>query len=258
MEQYLRDRQKQERISRVTGVILTVAIHVAAASCFAFTGLKYIWPPPQEQTFLIDFEEEVQPKVRQVRTGTQPRAEEVDRTKELELVQRSESPYTATKRNATAQAKPDAHGDVEVPAPKEPEINTNALFPGMSKKDSTKTAPHSATDPSNEFKAGEVKGNTKVGKTEGTPNAHLKGRSVLGTLPRPTYAAQKDGVVVVSIWVDQYGTVKKAIPGAGGTTVTDKDLWNAARKAAMEAHFNQSGDAPALQEGTITYIFKLK
>ena len=147
---------------------------------------------------------------------------------------------------------------MEVPAPKEPEINTNALFPGMSKKDSTKTAPHSATDPSNEFKAGEVKGNTKVGKTEGTPNAHLKGRSVLGTLPRPTYASQNDGIVVVSIWVDQYGTVKKAIPGAGGTTVTDKDLWNAARKAAMEAHFNVSGDAPALQEGTITYIFKLK
>jgi hypothetical protein len=52
--------------------------------------------------------------------------------------------------------------------------------------------------------------------------------------------------------------VKKAVPGASGTTVTDKELWNAARKAAMEAHFNVNGEAPALQEGTITYIFKLK
>ncbi|MBP3794809.1 MAG: energy transducer TonB [Bacteroidales bacterium] len=91
---------------------------------------------------------------------------------------------------------------------------------------------------------------------EGTPNAHLKGRIVLGTLPRPSYAAQKDGKVVVSIWVDQYGNVKKAVPGASGTTVTDKDLWDAARKAAMESHFNSSDDAPSLQEGTITYLFK--
>lgn len=87
--------------------------------------------------------------------------------------------------------------------------------------------------------------------------AYLEGRTVLGVLPRPTYAAQTSGVVVVSIWVDQYGTVQKAISGADGTTVTDKDLWNAARKAAMGAHFNMSADAPSLQQGTITYKFNL-
>jgi hypothetical protein len=52
--------------------------------------------------------------------------------------------------------------------------------------------------------------------------------------------------------------VTEAIPGAEGTTVTDKTLWNAARSAALKAHFNQSANAPALQTGTITYIFKLK
>ncbi len=62
----------------------------------------------------------------------------------------------------------------------------------------------------------------------------------------------------MKIWVDQYGTVTKAIAGADGTTVTDSRLWTAARNAAMGAHFNQSVDAPALQEGTITYIFSLK
>lgn len=87
--------------------------------------------------------------------------------------------------------------------------------------------------------------------------AYLEGRTVLGVLPRPTYAAQTSGIVVVSIWVDQYGTVQKAISGADGTTVTDKDLWNAARKAAMGAHFNMSADAPSLQQGTITYKFNL-
>ena len=108
------------------------------------------------------------------------------------------------------------------------------------------------------LKAGHPQGNTNVGKTDGSPNAHLQGRTVLGTLPRPSYAVQNSGIVVVKIWVDQYGTVQKAVAGHDGTTVTDKDLWNAARKAALGAHFNMSADAPALQEGTITYKFNLK
>ena len=65
-------------------------------------------------------------------------------------------------------------------------------------------------------------------------------------------------MIVVTIWVDQYGNVQKAAPGAEGTTLTDATLWAAARKAALEAHFNVEPDAPASQQGTITYNFKLK
>ncbi|MGN1215221.1 MAG: TonB family protein, partial [Candidatus Cryptobacteroides sp.] len=85
-----------------------------------------------------------------------------------------------------------------------------------------------------------------------------KGRNALGALPRPSYTVQDEGIVVVDIWVDNYGNVTKAVPGAKGTTVNNQSLWAAARAAAMKAHFNQSADAPALQQGTITYIFKLK
>jgi TonB family protein len=146
---------------------------------------------------------------------------------------------------------------VEVPAPKEPEINTNALFPGMSKKDSS-NAPHSASDPSAGFKAGHPKGNTSNGKADGVPNARLKGRNVLGALPKPDYTVQDEGTVVVEIWVNKSGNVTKALAGAQGTTVSNPTLWAAARVAAMKTHFNQSVDAPELQQGTITYIFKLK
>ena len=128
----------------------------------------------------------------------------------------------------------------------------------MSEKESTSTTPHSASEASEGFKAGQPDGNTPTGKTEGTANAHLKGRNVKGSLPKPTYSAQKEGTVVVRIKVDQYGNVVEAVPGVEGTTVTDKDLWNAARQAAMKAHFNQSADAPAVQMGTITYKFKLQ
>ncbi|MBQ6254517.1 MAG: TonB family protein [Bacteroidales bacterium] len=256
MKQYLREREREAKVSTTTGIVLTVAVHLVVLFSCAFTGLKYIYPPPQEQTFLIDFEEERPDPVRRQRQGRQPQAEDVDKTKPVELIQRSESPVKSDRPNKTAEAKPDDFGDVEVPAPKE-EINQNALFPGMSKKDSS-LAPHGSTDPSNEFKAGHPKGNTSTGKTDGVPNAHLKGRNVLGALPRPDYSVQDEGKVVVDIWVDNYGNVTKAIAGGQGTTVSNQALWAAARAAAMKAHFNQSADAPALQQGTITYIFKLK
>ena len=256
MKPYLRERDKDAKTSDVTGIVLTVGVHLVIFLCCAFTGMKYLYPPPQEQAFLIDFEEEPVPEVKRSDAGKQPEAEEIDLSKEVEIVQQSKSPVKSEKPNKTAEAKPDSHGDVEVPAPKE-EINKNALFPGMSKKDSS-LAPHGAKNQSAEFKAGQPKGNATVGKTEGTANARVKGRNVLGALPKPNGNGQDEGTVVVAIKVDQYGNVTEAKPGAQGTTVTNSALWNAARAAAMKTHFNQSADAPVLQEGTITYIFKLK
>ena len=259
MKEYIREREKQEKTSRIIGLALAVAIPVCAAVLCSFTGFKYIWPPPQENTFVIDYTEEFE-EVIQHRDGAQPMAEEIDLSKPIELIQKSESPYVATtEKNLTPASAPDTHGDVDVPVtPAEPVLDPRASFPGMSKKDTSLTAPHSASEVSEGFKAGQPSGNTDKGQTEGTPNAHLKGRNVVGTLPRPSYSIQESGTVVVTIWVDNYGNVTKALAGADGTTVTSTELWTAARNAAMKAHFNQKADAPALQQGTITYIFSLK
>ena len=80
---------------------------------------------------------------------------------------------------------------------------------------------------------------------------------VVGNLPRPVYNVQKEGIVVVAITIDQYGKVIEAVPGADGTTVKDQALWSAARKAAMESHFNTSNN-PTPNQGTITYNFTLE
>lgn len=259
MKEYIRERLKQEKTSRLIGAALAVAIPVCAAVLCSFTGFKYIWPPPQENSFVIDFTEETEDVI-QHRNGSQPVAEEIDLSKPIELIQKSESPYVATTtKNNTPATAPDDHGDVEVPTPPaEPVLDPRASFPGMSKKDTSLTAPHSASEASEGFKAGQPSGNTDKGQAEGTPNAHLKGRNVVGALPRPSYKVQQEGIVVVTVWVDQYGNVTKALAGADGTTVTSTELWTAARNAAMKAHFNQKADAPAMQQGTITYIFKLQ
>ena len=261
MADYLDKRKHTEKLSWVTGLGLTVLAHACLVVFGVFSGIKYLYPPPQEQTFLIDFTEPEPEPVLQEFNGTLPQSEEIDRSKPLELVQRSESPVQGKNANEAPEAKVDDFGDVEVkdPEPPKKEINQRALFRAADNKtDKDTLAPQTASRVSDALKAGHASGNTQVGKTNGAPNAHLKGRSVVGTLPSPNYNVQESGTVVVKIWVDQYGTVTKAIAGADGTTVTDSRLWTAARNAAMGAHFNQSVDAPALQEGTITYIFSLK
>ena len=253
-------RQKRERNATVTGILMTVALHACALVLVSFTGLKYLYPPPQEQSMLIDFSEEAPELIEQQMEGREPLADETDPEQPVELAQKSESPTEADRENLTPETKPDPVGDVDVPTPEpdEPELDPRAAFPGMAKKDTTLTAVHAAAEGSDAFKAGQVRGNTDSGRTDGKPNAHVKGRNTVGNIPRPVYNVQESGIVVVDIWVDNYGNVVKAVPGGDGTTVLDKTLYAAARKAAMETHFNMSADAPAMQEGTITYFFNLK
>ena len=260
MEPYIQERERQRKLAGGTGILLTVGVHLVLVVFGAFSGMKYLYPPPPEQTFLIDFSEPELQRPRQVRNGTQPQAEEIDRTKPLELTQRSEAQELGKNNNEAPEATGDDFGDVEKYEPsREKEINNRALFHAADNKTYKDTlAAQTASKVTEALQAGHASGNTTVGKSTGEPNAHLKGRKVEGVLPRPAYSGQAQGTVVVNIWVDQYGTVKRAEAGADGTTVIDNKVWAAARSAAMNAHFNMSADAPALQQGTITYIFKLK
>ena len=263
MQPYLRSRQAQDKRARWTGLAATVAVHALALVICLTAGLKYLDPPPPETSFLIDFEEELVEDVTPVETkvGRQPQAEETDPEKPVELVQKAESPHMSDRPNKTPATKENGHGDVEVPTPpqkEEPKLDPRASFPGMSQKDDKATTPHAGSEANEGFKAGQPDGNTKEGFTMGKANAQLSGRNVVGTLPKPSYSAQLEGTVVVQIKVDQYGNVTEAVPGVSGTTITDKGLWNEARNAAMKAHFNTKADAPVVQMGTITYIFKLQ
>lgn len=86
----------------------------------------------------------------------------------------------------------------------------------------------------------------------------LSGRSAL-SLPKPQYPGDDAGVVVVKVTVDRTGRVTSAEAGVRGTTIMDKSFWNEARQAALKARFNEasSNDAPAFQQGTISYRFVL-
>lgn len=259
-EQYKKERERQEKIARAVGLSAAVLINLSFIAVGSTTGMKYLYPPPEEQSLLLDFSDYEAEIPEQVLTGTQPRSAEARPEEEVQLIQQSQAQNEGTELNEAKEAVTDDFGDVEVKEPpRKKEIDRRALFHAADNKTRKDTlAPQTAAKPGDALKAGHASGNTLTGETMGEPNAQLEGRSVLGTLPSPEYNVQAYGKVVVEILVDRNGTVVEANPGAAGTTVTDKTLWEAARAVALKAQFNLKADAPQLQKGTITYIFNLR
>lgn len=247
-------------IPDIAGIVLTMIVHLAVIATGFMSGLKYMYPPPVEQAMLIDFSEAEAEIPEQEITSSQPSATEAKPEEDIKLVQASQAQETGTKANEAPEAVNDDFGDVEKPQPpREKEIDRRALFHAPDNKTAKDTlAAQTAAKVTDALKAGHAQGNIRTGNTDDEPVAHLEGRQVLGGLQKPDFTVQQAGKVVVKIKVDQYGKVLEAVPGAQGTTVTDKTLWEAAKKAALNASFNMSSDAPAVQEGTITYIFKLE
>lgn len=241
--------------SNWVGIGLTAVFHALLLMLCFSSGLKYLYPPPQEQAFLVEFPEEPLPE--QVQVGSAPRSETPDPEREIQLVKRSESPVQGAKANEAYEATVGEDGDVEVAEPKR-EIDRRALFPSAANDRKDTLAPQTSSQPSARFDEGHASGNTMAGSSDGEPSARLAGRNVVGSLQLPSYTVQKAGRVVVKIMVDRDGNVTDAIPGIEGTTVQDRSLWSAARQAALKARFNANPKAPISQEGTITYIFKLQ
>lgn len=247
---------KDEERAKVVGASMAVGFHLLLVTLFFNTGFKVTYPPPAETGIVVDFELDA-PKPIEVSSGHEPKVERPTPLEEIRLVQRSESAIVGKKANSGAESTMGKTGDIEqFEPPRAKPIDRRALFPSAANKDST--AAQTAQKSSEEIRAGHAMGNTKTGAIEGEPQAKLAGRSIMGSLPKPDYNVNKSGKVVVRISVDQYGAVVNATPGAPGTTVQDKILWEAARKAALSAKFNLSSQAPTVQEGTITYNFILK
>ena len=255
---------QEEKNKIISGGVTAVVLGLILVICLAF-GYDPPDPPIPEEGVEVNlgnsdngFGNNPMPAASEASSAPRPvsATEQVStqKTESTTPMPSSEKPSTAKTDNTTpTTTKPEP--------PKEPEINKNALFNGSRSSNKNK----------NGGSEGKTYGSGNQGKEGGDPNSNrydgtpgkggagfsLAGRSARA-LPSPNTNTNKEGKVVVKIWVDQYGKVQKAVPGADGTTVTDKALWTAARNAALETGFNMSSSAPALQEGTITYIFNLK
>lgn len=258
-KRYTEEQYRQTYNAGIFGVLLSIGLNTAIVMCCNFNGLKYIYPPPEEKTLLVEFEAQDAPQIEMKKYGREPSAEDADPEKQVEYIQKSEAQNKGVKQNLAKASTTGKDGDVSVPEPKrEEEIDTRALFHAAKNTDKDTLAAQTAKEVSDALKAGHPEGNIEKGRLEGIPAARLKGRSTVGTPAKPGYNVQNEGTVVVEIWVDRMGGVIRAIPGAEGTTVTDKEMWKAAMQAALNTKFNVSPESPEQMRGTITYIFKLK
>ncbi|MCT4590023.1 MAG: TonB family protein [Carboxylicivirga sp.] len=119
---------------------------------------------------------------------------------------------------------------------------------------------------------GETGGSGNQGYVTGDPNSRnrsgsglgnsgngfdLKGRSLVGSLPKPQHNSNKEGIVVIKIVVDRNGNVTSAEFQMKGSNTQDRELIDNAKAAARRAKFNADKAANAYAQGTITYHFQL-
>jgi len=75
--------------------------------------------------------------------------------------------------------------------------------------------------------------------------------------PKPNYICDEEGLVVVSIEVNNSGKVINATPGVKGSTNTAACLLSQAKEAALKTTWQPDPNAPSKQIGVIKYRFSL-
>lgn len=149
----------------------------------------------------------------------------------------AEKPVTAKQETKSAAAKPD-----EKPAPTGVVSFINELV----------------GDAQEEYRAAK-KANENAPKKAVVPRLKVKSsyrmedRYSYG-VDDPQELGNAEGIVKLDITIDIYGQVKSAKLNSA-STITDEEVIEACKKAALKTMFNLNSDAPRLQQGTITYKF---
>ena len=246
----------------IFGIALTVLFHGGLAFYTVHSGLKYIYPPPEEKAITMEFPPEEEMKPVELGSSEELRSPEPEPELPENPVKKAEAPVKVEepKPNEVAESTVADDGDVEKPEPVKPkEINRRALFSAADNHQQKDTlAPQVARDASDEMSEGHSHGITPNGPADGTPHAQLYGREPVGDLPLPSYDVQDRGMITVFIWVNHDGKVERADIDVQHTNISSAVLREAAKEAARAARFTPVAAGQELQKGSITYIFKLR
>lgn len=102
-----------------------------------------------------------------------------------------------------------------------------------------------------------AKGYTGGGLGGGRSDFRLNGRNLISR-PTVTYDGTESGYIAINIKVDQKGNVIAATFSMKGSTLSNPQLIDIAKKAAQNGQlkYNANPDAPEVQFGTIRFYFK--
>ncbi len=221
------------RTPRRWAVIALAAYVVLLVGSFALVSFDFT--PALEKpgdTILVDFTEPpvpVPPR-RPVRVANEPRVHDVEAPEE-------QTAQVSGKDEATQTPNPKALFKMSKSGADEPENAGNPRAPEGEEKNAG-TGPGLNPDGLDQLDQG------------------LKGRGLVGNLPKPDYPGNKTGKIVIRVTVDASGRVTGASFEPKGSTESDSQLVAAALEAARKARFTES--RAAVQGGTITYVFRME
>lgn len=175
--------------------------------------------------------------------------------------EKSERNVAADKSEKMSIAKPAASKPAEKPVAAKQETKSAAAKPDE------KLAPTGVVsfinelvgDAQEEYRAAK-KANQNAPKKAVVPRLKVKSsyrmedRYVGYKVYEPQELGNAEGIVKLDITISTIGQVNSAKLNSA-STITDEDVIEACKKAALQTDFNLNLDAPKLQQGTITYKF---
>ena len=235
---------------KLIGLIVSIVAHGLLVLCLLLMGLRYPDPPPPELGVEMDMGEfsDVGTDSEHAAEGGEDLSSESSYANDdnNELTQQSEDVPLVSKKTPSPTKNKKKPKDNVKPQSEETKIDQNALF--------TKGRVKKGSGGSTGVGEGSGKGSGGEGGGSGVAFS-LAGRGSK-SLPEPNATSSENGSIVVEIRVDQEGNVVFAKAVWKGTTLTDTNLWRRCEQAAKKSKFTAKPDAPELQKGKITYIFR--
>ncbi|MBP9081248.1 MAG: hypothetical protein KBF80_13460 [Flavobacteriales bacterium] len=250
---------RQQANDRRTGMLSTLLFHALLLLLFLYVGLKQPNPLPKEQAIELVFEDlggagggGGEPTPATAAPATQEPVE-------------PEPAYPVNTQEDSEVALPKPEKPKPKPAPPKteqpPKPNPNALFT-PSKPGSGTNKPGSTFSPGGSGGTGSGNGS---GGGSGGGTGLFQGQGFQGQLagrglkrgPSITEKPDEGGRVALDIWVDRHGKVTHVAMNLDRSTTTSTQLFNLAKKAALQCTFSAKPDGPAEQKGEMTFIFEL-
>lgn len=253
----------------------TILVHALALVTLFFFALVTPLPLPGEEGVEVDLGYSdvgmgmVQPDKPLAPTESTPPIPEVEETEEDEeiLTQNTEEAPAIEEEpqeKEIEKTEQKIEKPVEEPVQEEPKpvVNQRALFKGSSNslKGESQGSEGITGDQGDQGKPNglrDVKRYDGQGGKGNGPGFSLGGRGSK-YLDQPSNDFTEQGNVVVDIWVDRQGNVKKAEINVKSTNIIDPKLREKAIQSAKKSTFSEDPSAIELQKGTITYTFIIR
>lgn len=263
--------------NRIKGIIASILVHILLLLVLFFLALTTPLPLPEEEGVEVDLGYsnqgvgELQPEsaggappIKQLEAPPSSSAEEEVLTQQTEEAPSiPEQPKPKPEKKKEVKPRMEKHPPQETteskaePTPPQPKVDQRALFKGSGDQSGQAGSEGITGQAGDQGKPDGLKNVRRYdgqgGKGDG-PSYSLGGRGAV-KLAQPKANFREQGDVVVDIWVDRKGLVKRAEVNLRGTTVLDVNLRKLAVNAALSSTFSADDAAADLQKGTITYTF---